>query len=67
MKYLILVAESLMLLCFATILSREPTYRPDPLTAAQRSAEIQKLHTELDKTSAKLSTLEGEGHTFRPR
>jgi hypothetical protein len=67
MKNLILVAPSLVLLCFAAVLSRQPAYQPAPLTAAQRSAEIQKLHTEMDKTSAKLSTLEGEGHSFRPR
>lgn len=67
MKNLILVAPSLVLLCFAAVLSRQPAYQPAPLTAAQRSAEIQKLHTELNTTSAKLSTLEGEGHNFRPR
>jgi hypothetical protein len=65
MKYLMLVAQSLLLLGLAAILSGVPAYRSDPLTAAQRSAEIQKLHAVLEKTSAKLSTL--EVHNFRPR
>ena len=67
MKYLVTIAPTLLLFCFAAILSMQPAEPPVPLTAAQRSAEIQQLQMERANASARISLLESEGRTFLPR
>jgi hypothetical protein len=69
MKSPILFAPTLIELAFmAALCSPEARAPASPtLTPAQRNAEIRELHREGDAISARLNSLESQGHQFLPR
>lgn len=69
MKSPILFAPAILeLAMIAALWSQDGVHAPAPvLTPAQRDAEIRELRKELNDISARLETLESQGHQFLPR
>jgi hypothetical protein len=67
MRSPILLLPTLLLICFALVLSTSPDASQIPPTNAARDAEIGQLQQQLDATSARLALLQASGHNFVPR